>query len=793
MHNSKIDSISSIVVKCMKALFLGMVTFVFILFVCGQLILPDERIETSDKFGTFNEGWVQLHADGTTTPIEVPGQFPAERGETTYIQNYLPSDLTGISMIAMESLWQDMKIYVGDELRQSYTTKDTRFFGENSAIRYVFANLEPEDAGKKIVVETWTTTPYTGTVRDVHLGDFTSMWISVIDTYGEKAFLELALIIISLICIIICVILRVVYKRKVSLLYLGWGVFFCAIWIFSEIKFRQLIFPNISTMSHITFFSMMLIAPPFLLYMNDLQKGRYKLFHAITLLYEGSTTVILTILQIFNIADFRNTLPVIHTAIILGLITICFTLLADIVKKYIKEYWVVAIGVSGVVVGAVFEIILFYFDVSLTIGTYISYGLIFLLVMAVIKAGQDYFRAETEKQHAVLANEAKAQFLANMSHEIRTPINTIIGMNEMILRENSDEDTLEYAHNIQNSSKMLLGLINDILDFSKIESGQLELINDNYKLADLLVDEIILVESRAKKKGLEIVCNVDESIPSEYIGDELRIKQILTNLLTNAIKYTTKGHIELNVKAESITDEKLTLCISVKDTGIGITKENISHLFETFVRIEEKVNRSIEGTGLGLNITQKLVEKMGGRIIVESEYGKGSEFSVKIPQAIVNNAPIGDINEAHRNTLMQKAIQKESFIAPNAHVLVVDDNDMNLAVIESLLKRTLVKLDLAESGRECLTKVKQQVYDLILMDHMMPGLDGIETLELLRADDRTLNSKVPVIALTANAVAGAREFYLEKGFNDYMSKPVDVVKLEQTLVKYLPESLVTLT
>ena len=400
--------------------------------------------------------------------------------------------------------------------------------------------------------------------------------------------------------------------------------------------------------------------------------------------------------------------------------------------------------------------------------------------------------AEAEKNVAVLANEAKARFLANMSHEIRTPINSIIGMNELILRENKDRTIAEYAQNIYTSSKMLLGLVNDVLDFSKIDSGQLELVERKYHTASVIVDEINLLKERAKNKNLEILLDIDKTLPSELCGDELRIKQIITNLLTNAVKYTEKGSITLQVKYRKTIGDKINLMISVIDTGIGIKQEDLEKLFESFTRLDEKNNRSIEGTGLGLNITKQLTMLMKGTIQVESEYQNGSAFHVEIPQEIMNATPIGDLNESFEKAQKSKQEKKTYFIAPEAKVLVVDDNKMNLEVVKGILKRSQVQVDLAKSGFECLTKTKEKQYDLILMDHMMPGLDGVETLKALQEEAENPNRNTVVIALTANAISGCRQMYLEHGFTDYLSKPIEAWRLEEMLMEYIPDSYIVM-
>lgn len=402
------------------------------------------------------------------------------------------------------------------------------------------------------------------------------------------------------------------------------------------------------------------------------------------------------------------------------------------------------------------------------------------------KLNREYEKAKDE---AVRANEAKSLFLSNMSHEIRTPINAVLGMNEMILRECTDKQILSYAANIRSSGKTLLFLINDILDMSKIESGKMEIVRVEYAPENVMMDLWNVIFLRAQEKGLSIRFSLDETLPRELYGDDVRIKQIVTNLLTNAVKYTPQGGIEMNVAYERRGGEEISLIISVKDTGMGIRKEDMGKLFENFQRLDEEKNRNIEGTGLGMNITMSLLKLMDGDMKVESEYGKGSNFTVTIPQRIVCDEPTGDFETIRSRREQNLSQKRQTFEAPEARVLVVDDNSMNLTVFQSLLKRTKMKITTADSGKKCLELVKKEPYHIIFMDHMMPEMDGIETLHEIQKMTDFPNQDTPVIVLTANALSGAREGYLKEGFVDFLTKPIDGDLLEQTCAKYLPPEL----
>ena len=398
--------------------------------------------------------------------------------------------------------------------------------------------------------------------------------------------------------------------------------------------------------------------------------------------------------------------------------------------------------------------------------------------------------AEAQKKEVEQIARAKDTFFANMSHEIRTPINTIIGLNEMILREDISDEIAENAINIQNASKMLLTTINDILDLSKLESGKMDIVPTQYAISSMFSDLVNLIWIRAHQKNLEFKVDIDPEIPSMLYGDEVRIKQVVTNMLTNAVKYTSSGSVTLSAKGERVAADQILLRISVQDTGMGIRKESLDDLFSSFKRVDESDNRHIEGTGLGLNISRQLVEMMGGKISVDSVYHQGSTFTVEVKQRIVNVRPIGVINFAAQKQLSNRAVYRQSFIAPDARILVVDDNSMNLMVVVKLLRDTKVKVDTAESGKEALQKTAENTYHVILMDHMMPEMDGAATLRAVRSQTKGFCQKTPVIALTANVMSDAEQVYRNMGFDGYLAKPISAPLLEAGLLKYLPPALI---
>ena len=400
------------------------------------------------------------------------------------------------------------------------------------------------------------------------------------------------------------------------------------------------------------------------------------------------------------------------------------------------------------------------------------------------------------------ASNAKSSFLSHMSHEIRTPINAIIGMDEMILQESKEADTLDYASSIRSAGNNLLSIVNDILDFSKIEAGKMNIVASEYGVTSLINDLYNVVRLRAEDKGLKVSLDIDPSIPSVLYGDVTRIRQVITNLLTNAVKYTEKGKVTLLVEkipesgedrgkelsmacpGEDRPEDFIRLKVSVKDTGIGIKPEDMERLFDEYARFDEKRNMSVEGTGLGMSICTELLDLMGSRLSVESTYGKGSEFGFEIMQGVVNEEPVGDKSGWFKKPAGRK--QRVAFTAEDARILVVDDTPVNLVVMKGLLKKTKIKTDTASSGQEALELVKKNAYDVIFLDHMMPEMDGPETLKKMKELDDNMSKDAPVISLTANVLSNARDEYLAAGYNDYLSKPINLKDLEDLLFYYIP-------
>ncbi len=401
--------------------------------------------------------------------------------------------------------------------------------------------------------------------------------------------------------------------------------------------------------------------------------------------------------------------------------------------------------------------------------------------------------SQEKQKNNVEAVNSQDIFLANMSHELRTPINTILGLNELILRESQEDAIKEYALDIRHAGNVLLTLVSDILDFTKLEAGQMTLSEGVYDISSMLNDLINGISVHLRKKKLDLELDIARDVPHKLSGDELHIRQILNNLLTNAVKYTEKGKVTLHLGWEWAGDDAVTLKLAVEDTGVGIREKDLSKLFGAFQRMDMARRDTNDRTGLGLAITNRLVTMLGGKLEVQSTYGKGSVFSFTLVQKVIDKEPLGDFEQQYNESLVSAKNYRQKFIAPMGRVLVVDDNAMNLAVAQGLLKETRLQVDVAGSGQECLELLKRKTYDVICLDHMMPVMDGVETLHAIKEMEGNPAVNTPVIALTANAVTGAREYYLEEGFQDYLTKPIDSEKFEEMLIRYLPANLVYLT
>ena len=620
----------------------------------------------------------------------------------------------------------------------------------------------------------------------------------------KKSMNTLFICAISLILVIIIIVMyNVPYllespNIKSAMLWLVVFQFLASLWIITDNGCLEMLVRNRALLYWLNSISLMILPVPFIMY------TKYTFFPDSTsfdILCMIDCVIVLVSIAgyMMNITPLTAYFKYIHVLIIVSIIIGVYRIFNE-KRRPPKAVW---FGMLAVFITAVISIIVYWNNLIFPASYYFGYGLVIYTICMVIwnvqsgiqgrklREEEERVRLEYEKENAELASAQKTRFLSQMSHEIRTPLNAVLGMNSLILKETDNEDIHKYAENINSAGKTLLALINDILDLSKIETGKMEIISTDYSLSSVINDTCVMIQERVDEKGLELKLDVDPDVPDLLYGDEVRIKQVMTNFLTNAVKYTKKGWIKLDVLMErGEADEPLkeqdeiTLVIRVADSGIGMKDSELPRLFNDFERLDSLNNRRIEGSGLGLSITSQLVRLMNGNISVESEYGKGSVFTAKIPQKVVRVAPIGDYSKRFAiNDTIDVSFEECSF--KGRKVLAVDDNELNLEVLASILELMELTVDRAVSGKEALEMLAKTKYDLVLTDDMMPNMNGTELMQRVLNDNVNINNITPFVVITANAIVGAREEYVKMGFSDYMTKPIDIDVLQNILKKYL--------
>lgn len=764
-------------------------TFVLIILlflINGEITLPRESRGLDEECVVLDTDWFFIGADGERTQIYPPTKVNVPRGEWMEIECVLPNLPDSEQMLFLRSSQQDMNVLIDGDLRESYTTKRTRPFGKASLSTNVFVDLLESDSGKTVTVQLMSPNEYSGTVNDVHIGTYTGILRCMIRQYGVALITAVLLLALGIVAVLIGVFLQYKYGLLLPLKYAAWTAIIAAIQAIVESKLRQFFFPNISVAGAVSYLLVSLMPAALILYTDAVQKERYRFLYRGFIILVYANVILSFVLQILNIQDLFESITRSYIIFGISMILILILFFMDFKKGFLKDIMIPAIGLVLTHIMAVFEVLsqlLHFYNVT---SFFLNIGAFFLITAAMIDSIMQVAKLYNDRQKAIVESSAKSDFLANMSHEIRTPINAIMGMNEMIIRESSEDRIRNYASDIKRASENLIGIVNDILDFTKVESGKMEIICREYSLFEMIRDIDNVIRGRAEKKGLEFRINTWKNCPAFLYGDDKRVRQIIINLLTNAVKYTDSGSIRFEISFGksngSGSPEEILMKFSVSDTGIGIKNEDREKLFENFRRFDLGRNRNIEGSGLGLAITHRIVELMQGRIEVFSIYGKGSTFTALIPQKMVGSEKLGEINDLLAKAEKVIPEYKESFRAPDARVLVVDDVVMNANVIKGLLKKTEITVFTAYSGKDAIELCKREKFDVILMDHFMPEMDGIVTLSEIRK--RGLQS-CPVVALTANAIEGMKEMYLENGFSDYLSKPVNPKELESLLKKYI--------
>ncbi len=742
---------------------------------------PGEANIGSFDSTSFNEGWM-MEAKGGMVEVTLPAKMDLRPGSVISITNTLPESINDGMTLMFRTSIEDIYVYIGGELRESYASSGFKRMPHHLPSAYVVANIGSADAGKMIEVR--LTVKDKAVINEIRLSDGNNAWFKII---RDNIAITVIASIVAILGLATTALYLFFYKRAAagkSVLYLGLLMTDMGLWSLSESRLRQIIFERPSLSTYFAYFSMELAGVLACMFLNEVQSGkngkRYLLLESLM-----SLQIIMNIiLALTGVAELYQTLIFSHLWFVIGIILIIYNIVTDIIRKQTGDYIFVLTGMAVFVFFAILELVNFYINPFRSFGAYICAGLLFLLIFTLVQETDRIYRLRLDKSLSDAANKAKSDFLASMSHEIRTPISAVLGMNELILRESRDEDIRAYAENIDTAGNSLMDIINDILDLSIIESGKLNIINTVYNPAFVIYDTCTMIEKRAKEKNLSLRAHVDRELPSGLIGDDKRLRQILVNLLTNAVKYTEKGQVILTVNLIKTEGKKAYLNISVKDTGIGIKPEDRDKLFESFTRVDDQKTRNIEGTGLGLSIVSRLLDMMGSRLEIESIYGVGSDFYFDLIQEIENAEPVGDYEKhiAGRQTGKQ---QEKYLYAPGLRLLVIDDRPLNLAVVRGFLKNSGIKIDCALSGEEGILMMKENRYDMALFDHMLPGLDGVETYRKC-LDDGILSKDFPAVMMSANAIEGSGNEYLNAGFCDYLFKPFTSDELTDVIVKHLP-------
>ena len=789
----------------------------------------DDTTLSKGEVYSFNENWrlSWLGEGGEIIKEIIPEGLPymgvCEPERVVVMRNRIPTEYFG-KTLSFLSADKSLMIKIDGVIVYEFGMNDVRLFGKTPGSVVNFVDI-PQELTEGII-EITMVSPY----KD-YAARITAITVGERDVLILNLFKENILSIASNFVILVCgliffflyLVRRFVKEDTTGMQYLSAYCVVASLYYFIETKALHIFYGNQTLYSVMVFLCLMLM-PYFMgLYYGNGPLGVFKKrWHALLGLC-GINAVVQMVLQLCNLVDFMDMAFISHSLIMMTVLFVAVSYFEIIRKENGIKDRGVQFGVAALLfmgAGGIIDIVRMYVIAVGDMGKFsrlgtTAFGLIMLYQhlsqiligysrnieenAKLLQQKMEYVAmkneqlekakemAEEAKQEALAANVAKGKFLAHMSHEIRTPINAVLGMDTMILRESKDMQIKSYALDIQNAGQNLLSLINDILDFSKIESGKLEIINAEYDFNSLIHDISNMIRSKAERKKLEFRICVSEKLPSKLLGDDVRLRQILVNLLNNAVKYTLEGSVTLRVDGRT-EGKKVFLDFAVEDTGIGIKEEDMDKLFKEFERIEEKRNRNIEGTGLGMSITTQLLMLMGSRLQVESVYGKGSKFYFTLEQHVVDSTPVGDLEERIRKYSTEYSYMA-AFTAPKAELLVVDDNATNLKVFVNLLKQTKVNVDVADSGKACLEMVTGKHYDLIFLDHMMPEMDGIETLRHMKKLPENQSSQTPVVALTANAIAGAKEMYLSEGFDAFLPKPINPEKLEQMILRLLPRDL----
>lgn len=780
--------------------------FLFLIFV-GVLCHRSEDESFQIKEGIpFEQQWQYDFLEGTTGQCELPCDLPKTKSNTLILTNTLPV-LRADTSFFFRVRHTAVRIYIGDKLMLDTISghEEDLDWSNLLGIYYQEIPVTVEDSGKPVRIESMcSTNHYLSSPGSVYLGDRGSLFLQIIKNKYRTVLCVLVLLLLGVSMFVLWIISMHIFQSLMDeMLYLSLFALAISLWLITETECLQFIMKDTGAAGLFAYEILMLLPIPLALFFSCcIEREVVRRASYIAVIIPLGVFVFNNTMHFFRIIHLADSLLLTQFILAVETFLVSFVQISEIRYKRKQEnrngakLW--KIPLIGIVIlgpAALIEIMKYAFVPTKypNDGVMISLGVIFyILALAIDSMMRVAYSSERFKRET----ENKSQFLADMSHEIRTPLNAILGFDEAILRISDDEKVRKYAMNIQEAGDNLKGIINSILDITKIESGKLEIYEVEYSMLQLLDHLTSMFESLTKKKGLTLYTDIDERLPEVLIGDENHILQVLTNIMNNAVKYTPSGSVTFTVKVMEMP-ENLPLCkiyFSVKDTGIGIKEEDRKRLFEKFERLDREKNYSTEGTGLGMSIVVQLLQAMNSEIQLDSVYGEGSNFYFELTQSVVNRSEIGSFIERRKQMALENS-HGVDFIAPDAKILIVDDVQMNLDAAYALLEDTKMQIDTAQSGMEAIEKIKKEDYDLVLMDHMMPGMDGIVATEKIRdLASETGDPKyaeLPILALTANAMVGMKETFLQAGMQGFISKPIDINALNAEVKRWLPKNLIS--
>lgn len=761
--------------------------FVLIKLFAGGLFHSSSYMEKELYYSVLSSDWEQVLEDGSRVAVDVPGDASVREGNQFIIERQLPLSLTEHSWLSIRSTRQNMYIYIGDELRKAYFRTIEEYGRSTVPSFYLFVQLGKEDIGKTVrIVGTSEYEAFAYAINEVVIGNQMGIWYH----YAVRDFFSLLLPIIVM-CIaigVLCVLLIVSIFNKSSrrYIFLGLGVLLYSSWEVCDSHLRQLIFFNISITSDAAYMIFSLIPIPFLYSLDILLQKRYhrsNIFFSIVAMIDF---VIMTILNVTGKLTFIFTMPYIVAVAVSSTIYMLITIFIDIFKGCLLENRITVLGYLGFAFSGVVAGIFFAINPETPATPIVNIGMILILVCAVVDMISSYVLDRRDRSVAEEVSSAKSQFIASMSHEIRTPINSIMGMDELILRESKEDNIISYAKKIRDYGKSLLRLVNEVLDYSRLESGKVTIIEETYDAEIAITSLYKIFEPIADKKGLNMELKEHGIQGRLLVGDNEKICKMIGEILNNAISYTDKGKVVLSAYIENLDrvdetgHELVMFSIVITDTGVGISPSDLEKLFNPFENTGEKDGQS----GMSLVVVNRMLLEMGSKLNVRSRLDKGSEFSFDIVQKMANEKEIASWNTKPIEPDLSILNEKGRYYSEKLKVLCVDDSTMNLSVIEGLLKRTGADIRTAISGEEAISFAKEEKFDIIFMDHRMPGMSGEKAMRIIRDNYNKLGEKVIIIALTGNEYEGAKREYKSMGFDNYLSKPVKTFELEKMLWIY---------